>query len=66
MITPAGHYALYRRADDWIFVAGQTGEDEHGDLKTGVTDQTHHAIANIETILHDADAGLEHIVSLTC
>ncbi len=65
MVTPAGHYALGVRRGDYLFVAGQTGEDDDGALGD-LEQQTAGAIRNIETILASHGAGLSDVVRMTC
>ncbi len=65
MVTPAGHYALAARRGDFLFVAGQTGEDDSGALGD-LEQQTAGAIRNIETILAQHGAHLADVVRMTC
>lgn len=65
MVEPAGHYALAVRRGEWLFLAGQTGEDATGALGD-LSAQTHQAIANIATILGDHGGSLADVVRMTC
>lgn len=65
MVEPAGHYQLAVRRGDWLFVAGQTGEDAAGALGD-LEAQTHQAIVNINEILIAHGGGLVDLVRLTC
>lgn len=65
MVNPAGHYALAAKRQEWVFVAGQTGEDADGNLGD-LTAQTTQAIANIESILADHGGKLSDVVRMTC
>lgn len=62
---PAGHYALAVRRGEWLFIAGQTGEDDAGALGDLPT-QTRQAIGNITRILADHGATLSDVVRMTC
>ncbi|WP_028927264.1 RidA family protein [Pseudonocardia acaciae] len=63
--TPSGHYALAVRRGDWLFVAGQTGEDALGDLGD-LAEQTGGAVANIAAVLAAHGATLDDVVRMTC
>ncbi|MDV3129033.1 RidA family protein [Mycobacterium sp. 21AC1] len=65
MIRPSGHYALGIRRGQWLFVAGQTGEDAMGRLGD-LAEQTAQAIANITEILAAHGAGIADVVRMTC
>ncbi|MGV9802692.1 RidA family protein [Mycobacterium sp. NPDC003449] len=65
MIEPAGHYALGVRRGQWLFVAGQTGEDATGRLGD-LSGQTAQAVANITEILAAHGAELGDVVRMTC
>lgn len=65
MAEHAGHYTLATKRQEWVFVAGQTGEDAAGRLGD-LTTQTTQAIANIVAILADHGAELSDVVRMTC
>jgi 2-iminobutanoate/2-iminopropanoate deaminase len=65
MVEPAGHYALAVKRGEWLFLAGQTGEDDAGALGDLPT-QTTQAIANIAKILADHGGTLSDVVRMTC
>lgn len=55
-------FARAVEADGWLYVSGQVPLVE-GELITGnVTQQSHQAIRNLLTILHEAGYGVEHVV----
>jgi 2-iminobutanoate/2-iminopropanoate deaminase len=65
MVEPAGHYALAVKRGEWLFIAGQTGEDDAGALGD-LSAQTAQAIANITRILADHGGDLSDVVRMTC
>lgn len=65
MVEPAGHYQLAVQRQEWVYLAGQTGEDEAGALGD-LRAQTRQAIANISNILRAHGGTLSHVVRMTC
>jgi 2-iminobutanoate/2-iminopropanoate deaminase len=73
MPQPMGHYSQAVRAGDLVFVAGQPGIDlgESSDPATaravpgGFEAEWRQAFRNLETVLHAAGSGLEHVVKTT-
>jgi len=65
VVEPAGHYALAVKRGDWLFIAGQTGEDGTGTLGD-LPAQTRQAIRNIASILADHGGALADVVRMTC
>lgn len=66
MAVLAGHYTPATKRNEWVFVAGQTGEDADGALADDLATQTTQAIANIVAILEDQGAKLSDVVRMTC
>jgi enamine deaminase RidA (YjgF/YER057c/UK114 family) len=59
-------YAHVVEAGDLIFVAGQAGQDEHGNLVSLEFDaQARQTFANIDRALQSVGSGLADIVSMT-
>lgn len=70
IVTPdappaGGHYSQAVSANGMIFVAGQLPVKPEGGIPEGIEAQTRQALANVETILKAAGAGLDRIVSAT-
>ncbi len=65
MVEPAGHYTLAVKRGEWLFIAGQTGEDDAGALGD-LPAQTTQAIANIARILAEHGGALSDVVRMTC
>jgi len=52
--------------DDHLYVSGQPGWDEEGEIAEGFEAQTHRALDNVETILDDAGYGFGDVAKVTC
>ena len=59
------HLAAVAPGAEWLFVAGQGGEDARGQLSPVFADQAAQAIANLRTALQSRGADLHHIFKLT-
>ncbi|MEX6667178.1 RidA family protein [Pseudomonas sp. W2-17] len=59
------HLAVVAPRAEWLFVAGQGGEDAEGQLSPVFADQAAQAIANLRTALQSRGADLRHIFKLT-
>ncbi|MFP3847446.1 RidA family protein [Pseudomonas graminis] len=59
------HLAVVGPGAEWLFVAGQGGEDAQGQLSPDFADQAAHAIANVRIALQSRGADLRHIFKLT-
>ncbi|UZJ62440.1 RidA family protein [Pseudomonas sp. KU26590] len=59
------HLAVVGPGTEWLFVAGQGGEDAQGQLSPVFADQAAQAIANVRTALQSRGADLQHIFKLT-
>ena len=59
------HLAVVSPNAEWLFVAGQDGEDAEGQLSPVFADQAAQAIANVRTALQSREADLQHIFKLT-
>ena len=53
------------RAGDFVYLSGQLGLDEHGQLADGIEAQTECCINNIRAVLKLADLELEHVFKAT-
>ncbi len=53
------------RAGDFVFLSGQLGLDEQGQLAEGIEAQTQHCLRNIRALLKLADTGLSAVVKAT-
>jgi len=62
---PRGYANGITAAGETIFLAGQIGWDAEGHFAEGLTAQVRQALANIVTLLAEAEAGPQHIVRLT-
>jgi len=49
-----------------LYVSGQPGWDEAGDVPEGVEAQTHRAFDNVEAVLAEADCTLDDVAKVTC
>lgn len=59
------HLAAVSPNAEWLFIAGQGGEDAEGRLSPVFAAQAAQAIANVRTALQSRGADLEHIFKLT-
>ncbi|MCF7532692.1 RidA family protein [Pseudomonas petrae] len=59
------HLAVVGPNANWLFVAGQGGEDAQGLLSSEFADQAAQAIANVRTALQSRGADIQHIFKLT-
>ncbi len=59
------HLAAVAPGAEWLFVAGQGGEDAQGQLSPVFADQAAQAIGNLRTALQSRGADLHHIFKLT-
>lgn len=59
------HVAIATAPKRLIFVAGQGGENQHGELAPDFTGQVRQAIGNLQTALQGAGAELRDVVKLT-
>lgn len=75
--VPRGRFPHIRRAGDFLFVAGTSARrpdtsfagaevDALGVTRLDIRVQTRAVIENIADILASCDAGLEHIIDVTC
>ena len=72
LINPPGTEKIYQRmqfsqavcAGSMIWVSGQVGIDESGNVAEGIEAQAQAAFANLQHVLAEAGAGLEDIVEL--
>ena len=53
------------RAGDFVFLCGQLGLDEQGELVDGIEAQTAQAIQNMKALLEQAGCGLDAVVKAT-
>ncbi|TDD90407.1 RidA family protein [Actinomadura rubrisoli] len=58
-------YTPVRRAGDLLFVSGQLGVDDQGELPGDITAETHLAFANLRGQLEQHGAGLSDVVKVT-
>ena len=72
LINPPGTEKIYQRmqfsqavcAGSMVWVSGQVGIDENGNVVEGIEAQAQAAFANLRHVLAEAGAGLEDIVEL--
>ncbi|MBS3808880.1 MAG: RidA family protein [Desulfobacterales bacterium] len=72
LINPPGTEKIYQRmqfsqavcAGRMVWVSGQVGIDENGNVAEGIEAQAQAAFANLQHVLAEAGAGLEDIVEL--
>ena len=67
VVSPAfSHVAVVPPDATTVYVGGQNAVDQNGQLVGGtdVAAQTRQVMANLETALHAAGAGIEHLVSV--
>ncbi len=63
---PGGFYSQAVAAGPFIFLSGQLPMDTDGNLVgESPAEQTRRALGNIEAVLEEAGAGLDHLVSVT-
>ena len=63
---PSGYSNGIKADGEMLFVAGQVGWDEHGDIVgESMVDQTARALGNIVSVLEAGGARPEHVVRLT-
>lgn len=61
-----GPYSQAITAGNWIYTSGQLGLDpENGTLAEGVQEQARRALQNVQAILEEAGASLNHVVKTT-
>lgn len=61
-----GPYSQAIKAGDFIFISGQIGVDpESGELVTGIKEQTHQVLKNLQSILKEAKADFSNVVKFT-
>src|SRR6478672_7676673 len=59
-------YSRAVAAGNWVFVSGTTGFDYHAmSIADDLLEQTEQCFSNIESALHEANAGLQHVVRVT-
>lgn len=59
------HLAVVAPGAEWLFVAGQGGEDAQGQLSPVFAEQAAQAISNVRTALQSRGADLQHLFKLT-
>ncbi|MCF8036735.1 MAG: RidA family protein [Desulfobacteraceae bacterium] len=72
LINPPGTEKIYQRmqfsqavcAGSMVWVSGQVGIDENGNVAEGIEAQAQAAFANLQHVLAEAGAGLDDIVEL--
>jgi len=72
LINPPGTEKIYQRmqfsqavcAGDMVWVSGQVGMDESGNIAEGIEAQARAAFANLQRVLAEAGAGLADVVEL--
>ncbi|MBS3754857.1 MAG: RidA family protein [Desulfobacterales bacterium] len=72
LINPPGTEKIYQRmqfsqavcAGSMVWVSGQVGIDENGNVAEGIEAQAQAAFANLQHVLAEAGAGLEDVVEL--
>lgn len=72
LINPPGTEKIYQRmqfsqavrAGSMVWVSGQVGVDESGNIAEGIEAQARAAFANLQRVLTEAGAGIEDIVEL--
>lgn len=52
--------------DDQLYVSGQPGWDDGGEVAEGFETQTHQALDNVEAILSEAGYSFEDVAKVTC
>ncbi len=62
-----GAYSQATTTDDLVFTAGQIPLTPDGDLldSASVAEQTEQALANLEAVLAEADAGMDDVLKVT-
>jgi enamine deaminase RidA (YjgF/YER057c/UK114 family) len=59
-------YTQAVETENELFVSGQPGWEETGEVPEGVEAQTHQAFDNLETVLANADCTLDDVTKITC
>ncbi len=61
-----GPYSQAIATGNWVYTSGQLGLDpESGALAEGVQEQARQALSNLQAILQEAGASLDHVVKTT-
>lgn len=61
-----GPYSQAITAVSWVYTSGQLGlNPETGNLAEGVQEQARQALSNVQAILEEAGASLDHVVKTT-
>lgn len=61
-----GPYSQAIAAGNWVYTSGQLGlNPETGTLAEGVQEQTRQSLRNVQAILEEAGASLDHVVKTT-
>ena len=61
-----GPYSQAIAAGNWVYTSGQLGMNpETGTLVEGVQEQARQALSNVQAILEEAGASLDHVVKTT-
>lgn len=61
-----GPYSQAIQAGDFIYISGQIGVNpESGELVTGIEEQTHQVLKNLQSILKEAKADFSKVVKFT-
>jgi 2-iminobutanoate/2-iminopropanoate deaminase len=66
LATPQATYTPAVIASGLVFTAGQVGTDERGEVPSSFPDEVRLALANLESVLASAGAGLDQLVKVTC
>jgi len=62
---PVGPYSQAIKSWGFLFISGQLGFDNNGNLPASTKEQTYNALINIEKILKSCSLSFEHIVKTT-
>ncbi len=62
---PVGPYSQAVKSGGFLFISGQLGFDNNGNLPASTKEQTYNALINIEKILKSCGLSFEHIVKTT-
>jgi 2-iminobutanoate/2-iminopropanoate deaminase len=62
---PIGPYSQAIRANGFIFVSGQLGINNQGNISLTTKEQTKQALKNLKAILESAGSSLEKVVKVT-
>jgi 2-iminobutanoate/2-iminopropanoate deaminase len=64
--APGGHYALGRRAGDFVFTAGQVPRDhDRNVIGDTIEEQTIATLANVQRVLAEFGATLDDVIKIT-